>query len=118
MSGIKMTTPETRRFEPLGGPPGSIGIARDVDGKVSGTIGAGLVTFEHASMEWTVLYDEYLYGVEGTLTLKTREGDFELGPGCGIWLPKGTWLIYEAKEKATVVFTIYPVNWREAQATA
>ena len=39
-------------------------------------------------------------------------------PGYGLWLPKGTSLIYEAKEPAKVVFTIYPVDWRERQAKA
>jgi ethanolamine utilization protein EutQ (cupin superfamily) len=35
--------------------------------------------------------------------------------GHGLWLPAGTWVTYEAKERAKVVFAIYPVDWRERQ---
>jgi ethanolamine utilization protein EutQ (cupin superfamily) len=118
MGTITMTTPETRQFTTTGDASGSFKIARDVGTELSQTLGAGLVVMENYALEWTLLYDEYLYCVEGTMTLKTKEGDFVMTPGCGIWLPSGTWLVYQAKEKATVVFTVYPVNWRELHGKA
>jgi ethanolamine utilization protein EutQ len=118
MSGVKLIAPEERKFDRIGGIAGDIRIGRDVANDISTTFGAGIATFEKCSMEWTVLYDEYFYCLEGTLTIRTKEGTFVMQPGYGLWLPKGTWLIYEAKESAKVVFTIYPVDWREHQAKA
>jgi ethanolamine utilization protein EutQ len=116
MVGVELIAPEQRTFEQIGGAAGDIRVGRDVAGDISKSFGAGVAVFEKCSMEWTVLYDEYFYCLEGSLTIKTKEGDFVLRPGYGLWLPKGTWLIYEAKERAKVVFTIYPCDWRERQA--
>jgi ethanolamine utilization protein EutQ len=115
MSGVKLIAPEQRKFERLS-ESGDIRVGRDVTSDISKTFGAGIAVFENCSMEWTVLYDEYFYCLEGTLTIRTKEGTFVMQPGYGLWLPKGTWLVYEAKEPAKVVFTIYPVDWRERQS--
>ena len=104
MSGVKLIAPAERKFEQI---EGNIQIGRDVGGDRSKTIGAGVAVFENCAMEWTVLYDEYFYCIEGTLTIRTKEQSYVMRPGYGLWLPKGTWLVYEAKEQAKVVFAIY-----------
>lgn len=116
MSGVRLIAPAERTFEQIGGAAGDIRVGRDVAGDRSKTIGAGVAVFENCSMEWTVLYDEYFYCLEGTLTIRTKERTYVMQPGYGLWLPKGTWLVYEAKAPAKVVFSIYPVDWRERQA--
>ncbi|HYB08213.1 MAG TPA: ethanolamine utilization protein EutQ [Alphaproteobacteria bacterium] len=113
MSGIKLIKPNARKFEPIEGIEGHIEIGRDVGTDISRSLSAGVATFENCAMEWTVKYDEYFYCLEGTLTIETKKGDFILTPGTGIWLPEGTWLVYRAKERARVVFSVYPADWRE-----
>jgi ethanolamine utilization protein EutQ (cupin superfamily) len=115
---IKFCRPDGRSFESTGATQGDIRIARDVTVHDSSTMGCGVMTLEDCAAEWTVLYDEYLYCIDGELTLKTKEGDYILTPGCSIWLPRGTWLIYQAGARATVLFTIYPVNWRDTEPHA
>ena len=65
---------------------------------------------------WTYTYDEYLYGLEGgILTIETEAGVFELGPGDGLWIPKGTVAKrIEATERATNLVAVYPVDWQPA----
>jgi ethanolamine utilization protein EutQ len=116
MSDVRLIAPAERTFEQIGGEAGDIRVGRDVAGDRSKTIGAGVAVFENCSMEWTVLYDEYFYCLEGTLTIRTKERSYVMQPGYGLWLPKGTWLVYEAKARAKAVFAIYPVDWRERQA--
>ena len=113
MTQIQSFRPEDRKFERTGGDPGEIRIARDVTTAISKSFGTGVMTLENCSAEWTVRYDEYLYCLEGKLTLQTKEGEFVLHAGCGIWLPDGTWLIYQAQQRTTVLFVVYPVDWRE-----
>jgi ethanolamine utilization protein EutQ len=113
MSGIKFIKAADRTFEKIGGDPGAICAGRDVTTGDSTTIGCSVVTFENCHMEWTVLYDEYIYCLEGSFTIKTKEGDFVLEPGDGIWLPDGTWMIYVADAKATAVVAVYPVDWKD-----
>ena len=112
MSAIRRVRPSERVFNQIGGPPGTITVSRDVSTKESQSFGVSIGLFENCDMEWTVLYDEYMYILEGTLSLETREGTFDLEPGDGIWLPDGTWMVYRA-EFAKAVIVVEPVNWRE-----
>jgi len=112
MSGIRYVKNADRVEEQIGGPPGRIAVARDVSVNESESFGASVGTFEDCDMEWTVLYDEYIYILEGQLDLETKEGTFNLVPGDGIWLPNGTWMVYRAKY-AKAVIVVHPVNWRQ-----
>ena len=112
MQTIRCVRPSERVFSRIGGPPGEIAVASDVSTKESQSFGISVSTFDKCDMEWTVLYDEYIYILEGQLDLETREGTFELRPGDGIWLPNGTWMVYRA-DFAKALIAVYPVNWRE-----
>jgi ethanolamine utilization protein EutQ len=113
MSDVKLIKAADRTFETMPLDPGSISIGRDVSTAESTTMGCSVAILENCDMEWTVVYDEYMYCVDGTFTIETKEGDFVLEPGDGIWLPNGTWMIYHAKEKATAVVAVYPVDWKD-----
>ena len=65
---------------------------------------------------WTFTYDEYIYGLEGgILTIETKDAVFEIGPGDGLWIPKGTVATrIEAGERATNIVGVYPVDWQPA----
>ena len=89
---------------------------RDVDTDVSDTVACGVCIMENVSLTWTISYDEYFYCLEGTCTIKTKDGDFVMEPGDGLWLPDGTELVYEAASPAKLVVAVYPGNWRERRA--
>ena len=114
MSGIRHSKPANRVFGAVDGPPATLSLAPDIRKDDSKSFGASVGLFENCAMEWTVLYDEYMYILEGEVNLETREGTYKLEPGDGIWLPNGTWVIYHA-EYAKAVVIIHPINWAELQ---
>ena len=75
----------------------------------SGRLGAGIGVFRDCTMEWTVTYDEVLFILDGQFRLKTKEGTFHAGPGDTLWVPEGTWLVYEADEPVTFFYAVAPV---------
>ncbi len=99
-------------FEHYGGPPGKATIARLVGTETSQTMGGGIATFDGCSIEWTVLYDELIVGIEGLFRLRVGDELFEAGPGDVIWIPEKTTVRYEG-ERATVFYALYPVDWRQ-----
>lgn len=113
---VKCIRGADRTFEDIGGEHGKVLVARDVTERESTTIGCRVVVFEDCSLEWTVQYDEYIYVVSGLLTMHTRAGKHELGPGDAIWLPCGTWMIYEAGARTETVISVYPTDWRRRMA--
>jgi len=118
MGSIQFFEAKTRKFLEV---DEGVRICREVTEGFSEHIACSVCEFENCHMEWTVNYDEYLYCIDGALTLETEEGDFSLHPGDGIWLPNGTWLIYKAGKKATCLAAVYPANWhdlRREQQTA
>lgn len=81
-----------------------------VNTSFSTRLGAGIGVFENCAMEWTVTYDEVLFILDGQFRLKTRQGTFHAGPGDTLWIPEGTWLIYEADAPVTFFYAVAPVS--------
>ncbi len=85
--------------------------AATVSGPEDGTrLGSGYVKLTQAEIPWTVKYDEVILVLEGSLTVRTADGDLAVEPHQSIWLPKGTALTYVA-EDALVFFAIEPADW-------
>jgi ethanolamine utilization protein EutQ len=116
-SGIKFIKAGKRKWETAKIPPrGVVRLGRDVDTDISSTLGGGVSEFTNCKMPWTVKYDEYFYGLSGTLTIRVGRKAYHIKPGDGLWLPANTKLVYEAKGKASAVYVVYPVNWRQIEA--
>ena len=81
-----------------------------VNTSFSTQMGAGIGVFKDLSMEWTVTYDEALFILEGQFRLKTKAGTFHAGPGDTLWIPKGTWVVYEADAPVTFFYAVSPVS--------
>ena len=107
--GAKVTRGSERKFKELA--PGA-NIARDVDDSVSSTMSCSILEMEDFDLEWTVVYDEWIYVLDGVLSIELKDGPVDLNPGDSLWMPDGTWHHYHTK-KARVIVTVYPLNWRE-----
>ena len=81
-----------------------------VNAGFSDAMGAGIGVFEGCEMEWTVTYDELLFIHEGNFTLRVGDAAYNAGPGDTLWIPKDTPLVYEAKEKVTFFYAVYPAS--------
>ncbi|MFT9636537.1 ethanolamine utilization protein EutQ [Alcaligenes phenolicus] len=89
----------------------------EIVGEEDGTpLGAGYARLNQARIEWTVLYDEVVTVVEGSMRIHTPQGILEAGPRDCVWLPAGTPLIYEA-ESALIHYCLHPSNWASARTT-
>lgn len=108
MPGMKLIKAGQRVFAPLGDT--GIRMGRDIWSPESRTIGCGLYTYENVHVEWDVTYDEYMYCVDGSLTMHGDDGALVMQPGDGIFIPKGNKVIYDCPDKASVVVVIYPVG--------
>ena len=107
----KITKASSRTFQELA--PGAM-ICRDVDPSVSESMSCSTIEMENFELEWTVLYDEWIYVLEGVLTIELEDGTHDLALGDSLWLPDGTWHYYHVK-KAKALVVVYPANWREVK---
>lgn len=106
----KVTRASERVFEELA--PGAR-ICRDIDPSISNTMSCSIIECDNFELEWTVLYDEWLYVLEGVLSIELEQGLVELEAGDSLWLGDGTWHHYRVKGKCKLVVAVYPGNWRE-----
>ena len=81
-----------------------------VNSSFSEGLGGGIGTFEDVNVDWTVTYDEILFIIEGTLTLRVGDDAYVAGPGDTLWIPKDTALVYQADEKVTFFFAVCPAT--------
>lgn len=114
MPKCKLVKDKDRTFETIAGPPGFARVGRDAHTDVSSTMSCGVVEMQNLNMPWTVLYDEYFYVLEGSMTIRADGIDYVLEEGDGFWIPENTELVYIAGDKTCkMVVAVYPGNWRD-----
>ena len=92
---VKLTKAASREFIEM--MPG-VKASRDVDPSISDSMGCVVYEFDNCNFEWTTLYDEYIYLLDGgPFVIETKEGTMTLDPGDSIWMPYGTWHHYRLK---------------------
>lgn len=76
-------------------------------------LGCGFGRMSRAEIPWTIKYDEILLVLEGSLTVRTADGDLVANKHDTVWLPAGTELTY-VTDDAMIFYAIHPANWAEA----
>ena len=103
-------------FSVRGGPPGAAYVARALSNEVSPNIGVGFARWAGAQVQWTVLYDEVIFVIEGCLQLQADGEVFEVRPGQVLWIPEGSELVYGGH--ALFGYVVHPGNWKELHGLA
>ncbi len=107
MSGIKVFRPKDQKFDTTR----SIFTVPVVNAGYSKTMGAGFCTFENCASEHTVKgYDEILYIVSGSMSLRQGDKRWRANAGDMLWIPADTKFVYEAKEKCTTFYSTCPLQ--------
>ena len=109
MPELKFTKSSKRQFAPLGDT--GIQMGRDIWSPQSPTMGCGYYTYEKVYVEWQLSYDEYMFCISGSLTMHGEGGPYILNAGDSIWIPKGSKVVYDCKDSASVVVVIYPADY-------
>ncbi len=108
MSGVKLFRAKDQDLTPK---PNGMKTVPVVNAGYSTTFGAGIGTMRNCDMAWTVTYDEVIYVMSGTCSIKVGDKRYKLGAGDMIWLPKDTPLVYEAgPELCTFFYAVSPVT--------
>ena len=73
------------------------------------SMGAGFAAFEQCSVEHTVTgYDEILYVISGSMSLRQDNRRWRAGPGDLLWIPADETFLYEADEKGVTFYSTSP----------
>ena len=75
-------------------------------------LGLGLMVMERSDFPWTLHYDEIDNVLEGTLTIRTAQGEVTAHAGEGILIPRGTEIHFSAPEYARFLYVTYPADWQ------
>lgn len=76
-------------------------------------LGLGLMTMDRSDFAWTLHYDEIDYVLEGTLTIRTAQGEVTARAGEGVFIPRGTEIHFSAPEHARFLYVTYPADWQK-----
>jgi len=91
---------------------GDTKIAHVINASNSKHMGGGLEIGENLKVHWTTLYDEILFIHEGSMIVRTDQGEFECNAGDIIWLPEGTTLDYDMiGRRCAYFYALYPFDW-------
>ena len=82
-----------------------------VNAGFSKTMGAGFATFQKCSLEHTVTgYDEVLYVISGSMSLRQGDKRWRAGPGEMLWIPADETFVYEADEPCVTFYSTCPLH--------
>jgi len=91
---------------------GETKIARVINKEISRNMGGGLEIGEDVCIHWTTLYDEILFIHEGSMIVRTDQGEYECKAGDIVWLPEGVTLDYDMRgRKCSYFYALYPFDW-------
>ena len=80
-----------------------------VNAGFSRSMGAGFAAFESCLVEHTVTgYDEVLYVISGSMSLRQDNQRWRAGPGDLLWIPADETFIYEADERCVTFYSTSP----------
>ncbi|MFN4141702.1 AraC family ligand binding domain-containing protein [Aestuariivirga sp.] len=86
--------------------------ARTITTAISQHLGGGMEIGEDVCIHWTTLYDEILFIHEGSMVVRTDQGELECHPGDIVWLPEGVTLDYDMKGRRCAYFyALFPIDW-------
>lgn len=105
---------EDQQLAAFGDAEGTVAVWRQVTAGNNAHMGCGQAVFEDCRLEVTLPYDEYLYCIEGEITIRLDGETVVLRPNDAMFLPKGTHLTYEVSGRATSVYALAPVNWKRS----
>ena len=99
-------------FIPCKTPGGDTKIARVINERISKNMGGGLEIGEDVKVHWTTLYDEILFIHEGSMIVRTDQGEYDCKAGDIVWLPEGVTLDYDMTgRKCSYFYALYPFDW-------
>lgn len=110
-SGILKIETETVRCEPFAGAAG-VGLKDVVTLEESPHMGAGVMSLDHTSFEWTLTYDEYDIVLEGILEIKIDGRIISAKAGEIIYIPAGSHIYFQTPSKTRYVYITYPADWQ------
>lgn len=113
MSKVKVIRDSERVYEPMEGDGWVIHRSREVYTDLSSTLGAGVAIYENCRMPWRTHYDGYYRVIEGVLTITVDGTPHALHAHDAIFIPGGKDIVYEATERASMMYAIYPVDWEQ-----
>ena len=107
MSGIKVFSIDDQELDASQ----SIFTIPVVNAGFSKTMGAGFATFKDCAVEHTVIgYDEVLYVISGSMSLRQGDKRWRAGPGELLWIPADETFIYEADEPCVTFYSTCPLH--------
>ena len=110
-SGVIGIKTSTVQCEPFGQP--GVTLKDVVTLEESPRMGCGLMELDHTSFEWTLIYDEFISVLDGTLEIETDGTVITGNRGDILHIPKGSHVHYQPPTTARYAYFVYPANWAE-----
>lgn len=81
--------------------------------KESPNMAVGFLKIINSTFPWQLSYDEIDYILEGDVTIKINGNEYTAYAGDIIYIPKGSDVVWSAKEYTKLLYITYPANWAD-----
>lgn len=81
--------------------------------KESPNMAVGFLKIIDSTFPWQLSYDEIDYVMDGDVTIKINGSEYTAYAGDIIYIPKGSDVVWSAKEYTKLLYITYPANWAD-----
>ena len=83
------------------------------------SLGGGFLRFPSNGRlaDWTLKYDEFIFVLEGEMTIVSSGEQFSISAGSGCLLRRGTRVTYEGQSGTRSLYVLYPIDWQSNPLT-
>jgi ethanolamine utilization protein EutQ (cupin superfamily) len=81
---------------------------------ISSTMGGGFAKFKKSTYDWQIRYDEVIYVISGSMFIIENGKRYDAEAGDVFFMKEGADITYGSDDEVLCFFTLYPVNWGEA----
>jgi len=84
-------------------------IACLVGADLSNSIGAGVVIYEHLTIDWNLAFDEVIVVLEGAMSVSSGGMTYHFEAGDVAWFPAHAAVSYDVADRVVVFYATYPI---------
>jgi ethanolamine utilization protein EutQ len=110
--GVRLIAEDDVPYSALGGAD-NMELSRALTAAAATSLGGGFIRFREPGQlkDWTLRYDEFIYVLDGQISVLSGGTRTPVNAGQGCLIPKGTTVTYQGAANTRAIYVLHPIDW-------
>jgi ethanolamine utilization protein EutQ (cupin superfamily) len=110
--GVCLIAEDDLAYDALGGAD-NMELSRALTAAATTSLGGGFIRFRQPGQlkDWTLRYDEFIYVLDGQISVLSGGTSVLVKAGQGCLIAKGTTVTYQGAANTRAIYVLHPIDW-------